>query len=224
MRAKSLKDFKKLILDRNKGRTRTSLASHESLTDAVSGLLSSCRDYKHEFDIQLTGRIPILVFVRMPDPAFFLLEHGGPFILSLLGERGKKQKISKKEQYQYQLRTVYASLVSPKMGMSDLTKLPSDIIISIYNRILDNIAPEQVVKWMTHIFNSCKNKDSIIRGSLLEIYLMGKNGGDKWHQYLIPSVQNPYVRNSLEKIVFEIGIDYDMEMEKAKIKASPRMF
>ena len=89
------------------------------LDDVIRGLSDACEDFSKELLFSISySRLkinPMTFRIRLPDPAFYFIEHGSPFIFSLLGEvpRVKDKSRSAYENYIYQVRTCCASLRQP---------------------------------------------------------------------------------------------------------------
>ena len=194
------------------------------LNDVVRGL----SDISEEFSQELTFRMysdqlkinPLVFRIRLPEPAFFFIENGSPFIPSLLGSvayKGDKQ-VSRLENYMYQVRTCCASLREPKISIDELKKLPEGIILLLYEQIVNSIAPPYAVALMRCFYRQAQSRDG--KSQMLEVYLMSKSGNRPTVEYIVPSVKNPYIVAAIEKIIFEIGFEYDKQIMEMQLKAA----
>lgn len=188
-----------------------------SLDEVIRGLSDACDEYEPELLISISHSQlkinPMRFKVRIPDPAFFFIEHGSPFILGLLGEelRGKGE-VNQYENYLYQIRTCCASIREPKLSIDDLKLLPPAVIFTLFDEITEAIAPPNAVALMQCFYR--KTKDEKTRDHLLEVYLMCQANYRSTSSYLVPSVKNPFMVDAVEKIMFEIGHEYESEMQR----------
>jgi len=193
------------------------------LNDVVHGLSDISEEYSQELTFRMYSDIlkinPLVFRIRLPEPAFFFIEHGSPFVLSLLGRIPQKSggTVSKYENYMYQIRTCCASLREPKLSIDQLKKLPEGIILVLYEHIVDAIAPPYAVALMRCFYRKAQQDG---KDHLLEVYLMSKNNNRPCAEYIIPSVKNPYIIAAVEKIIFEIGSEHDSKMMEIQLKAS----
>ena len=130
---------------------------HKLLSDALYGIVEACETFEDQFVFRVNGtKKPITLNIKLPPPMFFYIEHGSPFLLSMLGDEPKKEKVgrtSKREEYNYKIRTCCASVVQPKLDTRTLSRVYPHLVHRLYSEIVDRIMPSNVVKLMRVFYN-----------------------------------------------------------------------
>lgn len=202
---------------------RVSELDELSIDEVLRGLSDACEGFSSELLFSISCDLlkvnPMRFRIRLPEPAFYFVEHGSPFILSLLGdtERGIGKRTTRLESYMYQVRTCCTCLREPKLSIDDLKILPHGLIMLLFEQIVIAVAPPNAVAFMRCFYRKSQKEE--YRNHLLEIHLMCQSNNRSTSSYLVPSVKNPYIVNAVEKIVFEIGKEYDDEIMKIQLSA-----
>lgn len=163
---------------------------------------------------------PMFFHIRIPPPAFFFMEHGSPFILHSLAlppRPNPKVPDTPRQVFERQVRTCCVSIVNPKLTIDFLSRLPRYFIQYLYAFIIDLIAPPEAVNLLRAFVNKCKSPED--RMSILEIYLMSGKNYQATTEYLFPKIKNPYIKGSLQHIIFEIGFERDRKEKQTEINA-----
>lgn len=196
-----------------------------SLSETIHGIIEASQPFNDQLVCRVKGHKPMTLHIRLPPPMFFFIEHGSPFILSLIGDQpeNKGQTTSYHELYEYQVRVCCASIVNPRLDIKTIKRLPIAFSQYVYTRILDTIAPPAVVKLMRVFYRQAKNQ--IPKGQLLEVYMMAKSNNRPTLFYLLPNIEceNPYITAGIEKIIHEIGREHESRIEQAKFKVMSKM-
>ena len=191
-----------------------------TLSEVVRGISEVCEPYVERFYCEVHGLkiSPLCLHLKLPPPAFFFIEHGSPFILSLLSEEPKGKTKSRQELYEYHVRTCCAAITEPAVDIDLLRKLPEWFIQRLYNFIINTIAPTNIVALMRVFHNEVQQKAS--RNQILDIYLMARGNNSSPLEYLFPDYLslNPYVKGALEHIIFEVGNEYDRKCRDAELQ------
>ena len=96
--------------------------------------------------------------------------------------------------------------------------MPAAFTLHMFDEIMRRIAPEDVVKLMRGFY--AKSKQQGPRNQLLELYMMSQELGKPLIDNFFPGKpnMNPYVQMAIEKIVFAIGKEHDLKIEKSKFE------
>ena len=176
--------------------------------------------YVDEYFVEVKGlKNPTYLHIKIPPPAFFFIEHGTPFILHSLAlpPRMDGSRDPPKQVFDRQLRTCCVAIKNPKLTIDFLSKLPRVFIQYLYAFIIDIIAPPEMVSLMRVFVNKCKDPQD--RMNLLELYLMSGKNSKSTVEYLFSDIKNPYLKGSLEHIIFEIGFERDRREKQQELNA-----
>ena len=176
--------------------------------------------YIDDYFVEVNGlKNPVYLHIKIPPPAFFFIENGTPFILHSLAlpPRPDGRRDTPKQVFDRQIRTCCACINSPKLTIDFLSTLPRVFIQHLYAFIIDLIAPQELIA-LTRVFvNKCKNPED--RMSILEVYLMSGKNSQSTVEYLFSEINNPYLKGSLEHIIFEIGFQRDQKEKQQELNA-----
>lgn len=196
--------------------------ANATLTEVLHALLDATRKFSPDVTIDVKMmRGTYSLHIKLPPPMFFFIENGSPVLAALLGEtrQGKLQKQKASETHAYRVRLCCASIFNPRFDYNTLWCLPVELVTSIFNKIIDAIAPENVVQLMQLFSKKCHSQK--IKPVVIDIYTKCKNLNLQVIDQFFPNAQitNPYVEMAITQIVHEIGIKHDNEIEMAKMKA-----
>ena len=205
-------------------------SNNRTLSDIMFAVLEICEDFTDEFLLTIgTKRGKFNFHIKLPPPMFFFIENASPFIYSLLGEPldNNSDIPKKRDTHAYRVRLCCVSLFSPRIDFNTLWNMPTSLTLHMFDEIMNRIAPIGVVNLMRGFY--AKSKQEVPRHQLLELYMMSQELGTSIVDNFFPDKpnMNPYVRMAIEKIVFAIGKEHDLKIEKKKFEImakSGRMF